>query len=120
MFGMFEEIGPFAVDTSLNVTEKEHSWTDMMNLLFIDQPVGTGFSFSKNKGSPDVNQVTNDLYEFMSQFYKMFPHLMETDLYIAGQSFGGQLTDCLLFTEFVHTKVPFPFSKICTFNGHQN
>ena len=43
MFGMFEEIGPFAIDSSLNVTEKEHSWTSMMNLLFIDQPVGTGF-----------------------------------------------------------------------------
>ena len=44
------------------------------------------FSTSTNHG----NRPDADLYEVMSQFYKVFPDLLESDLYIAGQSFGAK------------------------------
>ena len=33
--------------------------------------------------------VGKDLYEFMRQFYKLFPDLLNNELYITGESYAG-------------------------------
>jgi len=38
------EIGPFRVKGD-HLVENEGSWNEFANLLFVDQPVGTGFSY---------------------------------------------------------------------------
>ena len=51
MFGLFLENGPLRVNvTGPGVDDRvlypsEHSWTDTYNVIFLDQPVNTGFSF---------------------------------------------------------------------------
>ena len=58
---------------------------------YIDQPVGTGFSFTKNDLGYATNQdmVADGLYEAMRQFYLLFPDLLKSDLYITGESYAG-------------------------------
>lgn len=46
MVGLFQEMGPCAIDVDGNVVNNPYSWTNASNLLFIDQPVQTGFSYS--------------------------------------------------------------------------
>ena len=46
MIGLFQEMGPCSIDASGNVVNNPYSWTNASNLLFIDQPVQTGFSYS--------------------------------------------------------------------------
>ena len=46
MVGLFQEIGPCAIRADGNVVNNPYSWTNTTNLLFIDQPVQTGFSYS--------------------------------------------------------------------------
>lgn len=46
MLGVFQEVGPCAIDADGNVVDNPYSWTNASNLLFIDQPVQTGFSYS--------------------------------------------------------------------------
>ena len=46
MVGVFQELGPCAIDTDGNVINNPYSWTNASNMLFIDQPVQTGFSYS--------------------------------------------------------------------------
>lgn len=46
MVGLFQEVGPCAIDADGNVVNNPYSWTNASNLLFIDQPVQTGFSYS--------------------------------------------------------------------------
>lgn len=46
MVGLFQEVGPCSIDSDGNVVNNPYSWTEASNLLFIDQPVQTGFSYS--------------------------------------------------------------------------
>ncbi|OJD33746.1 carboxypeptidase s1 [Diplodia corticola] len=46
LIGAFEEIGPCEVLENMTTVLRQHSWSDITNLLFLSQPVGTGFSYS--------------------------------------------------------------------------
>jgi len=47
MDGLFIELGPFKMNKDGSISLNEYSWNNFANLLFIDQPVGTGLSFTK-------------------------------------------------------------------------
>lgn len=44
---IFAENGPFSVKDDLSLLRNDHSWNNNANMLYIDQPVGTGFSKAK-------------------------------------------------------------------------
>lgn len=46
MIGLFQELGPCGVDYNGNLYSNPYAWNNASNLLFIDQPTGTGFSYS--------------------------------------------------------------------------
>jgi len=67
-------------------------------LIYVDQPVGTGFSHAgvlKHKydsfGKPVVNEdeVAADMAIFMERFLEKFPQLQGRDFYITGESYAG-------------------------------
>ncbi|KAG8291137.1 hypothetical protein J6590_068000 [Homalodisca vitripennis] len=89
LYGLFEENGPFNSFPD-GLQTRNYSWNLKNNLLFIDQPVGTGFSFTKNGCyAKDQTDVGNDLYAALVQFMKLFPKLQKNNFFITGESFGG-------------------------------
>ena len=46
MIGLFQENGPCGIDVNGNVYSNPYSWSNASNMLYIDQPTQTGFSYS--------------------------------------------------------------------------
>lgn len=58
MDGTLMEIGPYRVKEDQSLEENPGSWHEFANLLFVDQPVGTGFSYvDSNHYLTDLDQV---------------------------------------------------------------
>ncbi|KAJ5203358.1 Alpha/Beta hydrolase protein [Penicillium cf. viridicatum] len=59
LIGLFEELGPCTVTENITTVLRDHSWSQVSNLLFLSQPVGTGFSYStKEVGALDPTYLT--------------------------------------------------------------
>lgn len=72
------EIGPYRVrgDT---LEYNNGSWDEFANLLFVDQPVGTGFSYvSTNSYIHDLPVMADQMITFLEKWFRLFPEY-ETD-----------------------------------------
>ncbi|KAL3279832.1 hypothetical protein HHI36_017337 [Cryptolaemus montrouzieri] len=89
-YGNLGEIGP--IDEHLN--ERKYAWTKKYNVLFVDNPVGTGFSYVDSFSALAMNntQIADDFLVFMQGFYEQMPKLNNTPLYIFCESYGGKMT----------------------------
>ncbi|XP_041977441.1 uncharacterized protein LOC121731840 [Aricia agestis] len=92
LYGLFTEIGPYTVTDDNNLEEIKYSWGKNHSLLFIDNPVGTGFSFTDDDRGFATNQTTigENLYDAVQQFLTLFPELRAAPLTIAGESYAGK------------------------------
>lgn len=102
MYGLFKENGPFLVGYDPSVKEpylvkNKFSWTRDHHMLYIDNPVGAGFSFTEDEdGFPRSDQQASvELLEALRQFMLLFPHMtrrqgaQKTRFYAFGESYGG-------------------------------
>ncbi|VVC91931.1 unnamed protein product [Leptidea sinapis] len=91
LYGLFTENGPLIAKKGGFATRKYH-WALKYNIIFIDNPVGTGFSFTKDAQGycKDEICIAEGLYECMQQFFELFPMLKYNDFYITGESYAGK------------------------------
>lgn len=89
MYGNFEELGPL----TLELEERNHTWVKHYNVLFIDNPVGTGFSYVDDFSllTKSNAEIADDLLAFMKEFYKRNPEFTDTPLHIYAESYGGKM-----------------------------
>ncbi|KAI9297692.1 hypothetical protein K502DRAFT_363093 [Neoconidiobolus thromboides FSU 785] len=89
MLGLLMENGPCRVNKFGNGTNiHPHSWNSNANILYVDQPINTGFSYGT--GTP-TNTIasTKELYPFLQLFFKEFPKYRHLEFHIFGESYGG-------------------------------
>ncbi|TPX76856.1 hypothetical protein CcCBS67573_g01860 [Chytriomyces confervae] len=90
MIGQFTENGPFSVSDEGSLAVNKFSWHNNVNMLYVDQPTGAGFSFTKPKKGPhDEYEVGAQFHTFLRQFYLIFPETQGMDLFITGESYAG-------------------------------
>ncbi|PIN08548.1 Serine carboxypeptidases (lysosomal cathepsin A) [Handroanthus impetiginosus] len=96
--GLVIEIGPLAFDLETfdgsfpSFIINPYSWTKVASIIFIDAPVGTGFSYStasKGYSTSDTKSV-NDNYLFLRKWLLKHPEFLKNRLYVAGDSYGGK------------------------------
>ncbi|KAG2159002.1 Alpha/Beta hydrolase protein [Suillus bovinus] len=87
--GLLQENGPFSWSWGqAKPTVNQQSWTNLSSVLWVEQPVGTGFS----QGIPDAQNeedVATQLVGFMQQFLEVFSELKGKKLYLTGESYAG-------------------------------
>lgn len=86
--GLMTENGPFLWEPGTFAPVKNpYSWHKTTNMVWIEQPVGTGFS----QGEPDARNE-EDVAEQFKGFWKNFVdtfRLYERNVYITGESYAG-------------------------------
>jgi carboxypeptidase C (cathepsin A) len=79
MDGLFIEIGPLKMVND-RIQGNPHSWHKHANLLFVDQPVGTGFSYTgKHKYASSNEEVADQFYTFLVEFLELHSSLLSSD-----------------------------------------
>lgn len=111
LYGLFTENGPLKVIKD-KFRRRKYTWALNHHVIYIDNPVGTGFSFTKDpKGyCTDENQVGEQLYSTLYQFFQLFPELQPNKFFVTGESYGGKYVPALAYT--IHKKNPTAKIKI--------
>ncbi|CAN4114996.1 unnamed protein product [Withania somnifera] len=88
---LFYENGPFTVSKNLSLVPNEYGWDKVSNLIYVDQPTGTGFSYSSDRRDLCHGEacVSDDLYDFIQAFFEEHPELVKNDFYITRESYAG-------------------------------
>jgi carboxypeptidase C (cathepsin A) len=76
-----------------------HTWTRATTMLYVEQPIGTGFSY----GSPlpeDEDDAASDLYAFYQNFLQVFTQFQSYSFYITGESYAGMFVPS--FARYFH------------------
>jgi len=91
LLGLFEEIGPYYPDSKMNLVKNDLAWTKFANIVFLDQPVGVGFSYSKHFKDYSSNDILSakDNLAFLIEFFKIFPEFKSNKMYLTGESYAG-------------------------------
>uniref|UniRef100_A0A8C6L548 Carboxypeptidase n=1 Tax=Nothobranchius furzeri TaxID=105023 RepID=A0A8C6L548_NOTFU len=88
-FGNFEEIGPLNRD----LQPRKTSWVQTASLLFVDNPVGTGFSYAERPDgfATDVATVASDMLVLLRHFFTLKSDFQSIPFYIFSESYGGKM-----------------------------
>lgn len=86
---VFYENGPMFISKD-HITLNPMSWNNKANLLFVDQPVGTGYSKGSFSDIPKTEEkVAEHFGLFIVQFLDRYPELKDRPLFITGESYAG-------------------------------
>ena len=121
MYGLFTEIGPFSIQPNGTIQKNPYAWNQRSNMLFVDQPESTGFSYTtlvngtingttneisitnsslatgtfSNPNDPvtgDSYTAADTMWRFMQAWLEAFPQYQSTDLNLFSESYGGHYT----------------------------
>ncbi|KAG7945026.1 hypothetical protein I3843_15G132300 [Carya illinoinensis] len=67
------------------------AWTQGLNIIYMDAPVGTGFSYSQSSEGyiMDDYKHVQQSYEFIQKWLNLHPQFLENQLYVGGDSYSG-------------------------------
>ena len=84
--GLFAENGPYRVNSDgKTLSYNNNSWINYYHMIFVDNPIGTGFSFCKNDSYvTNEDQMGAQFVNFITGFYKCHSNLTSNPLYITG------------------------------------
>lgn len=89
MLAALAENGPCLITKNGSAVNNPHSWTNKANVLWVDQPAGTGFSVGSNPSHMYENIVEDQMYTFLQAFFQHFSQYRSLDFFVTGESYGG-------------------------------
>lgn len=114
--GLFFELGPASISKNLKPVHNPYSWNNNATVIFLDQPVNVGYSYSSDSVSNTVN-AGKDVYAFLELFFKQFPEYNHQDFHIAGESYGGHYIPVFSSEILSHEDRSFNLTSVMIGNG---
>ncbi|KAL9129473.1 MAG: hypothetical protein Q9217_002069 [Psora testacea] len=114
--GLFLELGPASIDSNLQIVPNPHSWNSNASVIFLDQPVNVGYSYSGSSVSNTV-AASKDVYALLTLFFKQFPQYAKQDFHIAGESYAGHYIPVFTSEILSHKKTNINLKSVLIGNG---
>ncbi|KAG8428073.1 carboxypeptidase C [Metarhizium acridum] len=70
-------LGPSHIDKNGSLVRNKYSWNNNASVIFLDQPVNTGFSYS-NVPVDTTAAASKDVYALMTLFFRAIPRVFRT------------------------------------------
>jgi len=88
-YGNFMEIGP----QDVTLKNRSQTWLTYASILFVDSPVGSGFSYVNDTKLLATNntEIATDLVQLLAGFLQKVPEFQTIPLYIFSESYGGKM-----------------------------
>ncbi|WVZ17912.1 hypothetical protein V8G54_010894, partial [Vigna mungo] len=94
--GLAFQIGPLAFKTEKydgnmpNLVLRPQSWTKVSSIIFVDLPLGTGFSYAKNLTANRSDwKLIHHTHQFLRKWLIDHPEFLLNDFYMGGDSYSG-------------------------------
>ncbi|EOA29258.1 hypothetical protein CARUB_v10025532mg [Capsella rubella] len=97
------ENGPVAFKSEVyngsvpSLVSTTYSWTKVANIIYLDQPIGAGFSYSKTPlGKNNDTNAVNMIHEFLQKWLSKHPQYFSNPFYVTGASYGGMIVPAVV------------------------
>eukprot|EP00971_Amphidinium_carterae_P275296 5462209-Amphidinium_carterae.1 len=121
MDGLFYEHGPLLIsEDGSTLVRNPYSWTKLATMLYLEAPVGVGYSYSENATDmQNLNdeQTAADNLEALHVFFGLYPQLKSRDFYVSGESYAGVYVPTLSSKIFKDTTVDWNMKGFVVGNG---
>uniref|UniRef100_A0A0E0NJE4 Uncharacterized protein n=2 Tax=Oryza TaxID=4527 RepID=A0A0E0NJE4_ORYRU len=106
--GFVYEIGPvmfvaerYSGGTVPRLEYNPYSWTKLASILFVDSPVGSGFSYAHDPKGYDVGDISSSMQivKFLRKWLDDHPKYLSNPFYIGGDSYAGKVVP--LITQYL-------------------
>ncbi|KAF4320179.1 hypothetical protein JM18_003130 [Phytophthora kernoviae] len=90
ILALLQENGPCSVNDDLSLKRNPYSWNERANVMWIDQPVGVGFSYGDvSEYDTTEKEVGDDMFHFLQEFFQARPEYQKQPFYVFGESYAG-------------------------------
>merc|ERR1712029_152470 len=114
--GLFMELGPSGVTKNIGLDYNPSSWNANASVIFLDQPVNVGYSYSSSSVSNTV-AAGKDVYALLTLFFKQFPEYAEQPFHISGESYAGHYIPVFASEILSHKKRNINLRSVLIGNG---
>lgn len=122
-FGAFLENGPFQPDENGLLFKNKYSWNLESNMLYIESPIGVGFSYSETDSDYiqwNDSQTAEDHLRFLINWMEKFPKYKNSEVYLTGESYAGhyipQLAELIVGHNRMRNRTPIKLKAIALGN----
>ncbi|KAI3611326.1 hypothetical protein WG66_002018 [Moniliophthora roreri] len=124
--GLFVELGPCKIVGKNETRYNPFSWSNHANIIFIDQPIGTGFSYADFGETVDTTEAAAiDIAAFLTIFFEHFTKFKGNAFHFAGESYAGRMLPVFASTLYDHNAylkevgiAPVNLSSVMLGNGY--
>ncbi|EGV63647.1 hypothetical protein CANTEDRAFT_114669 [Yamadazyma tenuis ATCC 10573] len=116
--GLLFELGPSFIDVNLKPVFNPYSWNSNASVIFLDQPVGTGYSYAGNEDVATSTDAAKDVYVFLELFFQKFPQFLGNKFHVSGESYAGHYIPRIGAEIISHPERSFELSSLLIGNGY--